>query len=84
MLLKMSDSRKGRLVLFNFLGRFVGGWFVFGGVVFVIYGFASGGAEFVVPGLVVGVLGVLLILAKPYRPDLDDSAKAADSDKKAD
>jgi hypothetical protein len=77
----MSSPQKGHWVLFNFLGRFVGAWFVFGGVVFVIYGFASGGAEFVIPGLVVGVLGVLLILAKPYRPDPDDSAKATDSDK---
>jgi hypothetical protein len=80
----MSDRRTTHWQFFNFAGRLVGAWFVFGGVIFIIYGFASGGAEFVIPGLVVGVLGVLLILAKPYRPDLDDSAKATDSDKKTD
>jgi len=41
----MSDSQKGHGALFNFLGRFVGAWFVFGGVIFIIYGFVSGGAE---------------------------------------
>ena len=80
----MSDSKKGHWSVFNFLGRLVGAWFIFGGIIFIIYGFASGGAEFVIPGLVIGVLGVLLILAKPYRPDLDDSTKAANSDKKTD
>jgi len=39
---------------------------------------------FVIPGLVVGALGVLLILAKPYRPDLHDSALPINFRKKSD
>jgi hypothetical protein len=80
----MSDRRTTHWRFFNFAGRLVGAWFVFGGVIFIIYGFASGGVEFVITGLVVGVLGVLLILAKPYRPNLHDSTPPIDFRKNSD
>jgi hypothetical protein len=70
----MSDWQKTYWKLFNLAGKFVGVWFLLGGVVFIIYGVAAGGALFVIPGLVVAVLGVLLFIAKPYRQDSSDSA----------
>jgi hypothetical protein len=65
----MSDWKKGHLQVFNFLGRIVGAIFTLGGGVFIIYGVAGGGALFVISGLVVAVLGVVLICARPYSPD---------------
>ena len=73
-LLNMSDWQKTYLKLFNLAGRFVGVCFFLGGVVFIIYGVAAGGALFVIPGLVVAVLGVLLFIARPYRPQSSDSS----------
>ena len=73
-LLIMSDWQKTYWRLFNIAGRIVGVWFFLGGLIFIIYGISAGGTLFIVPGLVVGVLGVLLFLAKPYRPDSSDSA----------
>ncbi len=66
----MSHRQKCHSQLFNIAGRFVGACFVLGGVIFIIYGVTKGGALYVVPGLVVTVLGILLICARPYRPDL--------------
>jgi hypothetical protein len=77
----MSDWRKTYWRFFNFAGRLVGAWFIFGGVVFILYGFASGGIVFIIPGLITTVFGILLIFAKPYRPDLRDS-ESAESHKK--
>jgi hypothetical protein len=65
----MSDRRKGHSQLFNFLGRVVGAIFTLGGCVFIIYGVAGGGALFAISGLLVAVLGILLICARPYSPD---------------
>jgi hypothetical protein len=74
----MSDWRKIYWQSFNVAGRLVGACFVLVGAIFVIYGMTSGGAMFAVPGLVVAVLGVLLVCARPYRPDLHDSAPPID------
>jgi hypothetical protein len=77
----MSARRKIYFRLINIAGRLVGGWFVFGGVIFIIYGIASGGALFVVPGLIIAVVGILLICAKPYYPkDLLDPASQESKD----
>jgi uncharacterized membrane protein YhhN len=72
--LNMSDWKKTYWKLFNLAGRFVGVCFFLGGVVFIIYGVSAGGALFVIPGLVVAVLGVLLFIARPYRPQSSDSS----------
>jgi hypothetical protein len=74
----MSHWQKCHSQLFNIAGRFVGAWFVLGGVIFIIYGVTNGGALYVVPGLVVAVLGILLICARPYRPDLRGSDRPGD------
>jgi hypothetical protein len=63
----MADSQKTYWSFFNLAGRFIGVCFGLIGLVFVIYGAASGGAVYLVPGLVVAVLGALLLMAKPYR-----------------
>jgi hypothetical protein len=76
----MSGWRKGYWTVFNSLGRVVGALFILAGVIFVIYGASDGGSLFVVPGLVVSVLGVLLIFAKPYRPSVGDSASSEPAD----
>jgi hypothetical protein len=69
----MSDWRSYYWRGFNVAGRFVGAGFVIvGGIVFC-YAVSQGDVlEMVVTG-VVPVLGVLLICAKPYRPDIRDS-----------
>jgi hypothetical protein len=72
----MIDGRKTYWRLFNIAGRIVGVWFVLGGTIFIIYGAKSGGALFVIPGLLVVVFGILLICARSYRPDLRDSASS--------
>ena len=69
----MSDIQNTYWSVFNLLGKVVGLCFALVGIISIIYGIASGGALYVVPGLVVGALGVLLFLAKPYRPSSDDS-----------
>lgn len=70
----MSDSQKSYWSFFNIIGRLVGACFALVGVIFVIYGVAAGGALYAVPGLVVGVLGILMCIAKPIDPNNDDSA----------
>jgi hypothetical protein len=59
--------------LFNVLGRIVGVLFTLGGAIFIIYGLTSASALVAVVGLVVAVLGILLVFAKPFRPDFRDS-----------
>jgi hypothetical protein len=65
----MPDWRKAYWQGFNFVGKIVGVLFILFGTIFVICGATSGGAIFLIPGLVVAVLGILLIFARPYRPD---------------
>ena len=71
MIFKMSDWKKCHLQFINFLGRFVGTIFTLGSCVFILYGIAGGGggALFAISDLVVAVLGVLLICARPYSPN---------------
>jgi hypothetical protein len=76
----MADWRKTYWQIFNFAGRAVGALFTLVGVVFVIYGVTAGGALYVVTGLVVAVLGILLICARPYRPEPRDSASTEQTD----
>ena len=70
----MSNWRKTYWQLFNILGRIVGVLFVLVGGISFIHGLTSAGALIAVVGLVVAVLGILLVFAKPFRPDLRDSA----------
>ena len=72
----MSDWQKTYWKLFNFAGKFVGVCFFLWGVFFIFYGVAAGGALYVIPGLIGAVLGVLLFIARPYRPKSRDSAAA--------
>ena len=65
----MADYEKSHWAVFNALGKFVGVCFTLVGVVVLIYGVAQRDWLFAVPGLVVTALGVLLTLARPYRPD---------------
>jgi membrane-bound ClpP family serine protease len=76
----MSDWRRTYWQSFNIVGRIVGVLFALVGAIFIIYGLSGGGAVFAIPGLVVAVLGVLLFFAKPYRPDLRDSASSESAD----
>jgi 1,4-dihydroxy-2-naphthoate octaprenyltransferase len=68
----MADTRTGHWKIFNALGKFIGVCFIFGGVVVLIFGAAQRDWLIGVPGLVVAVLGILLTLARPYRPDLKE------------
>ena len=54
---------------FNAAGRIVAVGFVLGGAVILIYGAVQRDWLIAVPGFVVAVLGMLLMLARPYRPD---------------
>jgi sugar phosphate permease len=65
----MSDWRKTYWQGFNIAGKIVGVLFALFGIIFIVYGATSGGATFVIPGLIVAVLGILLVCARPYRPD---------------
>lgn len=76
----MSEWRRTYWQSFNVAGRIVGVLFAFVGAIFIIYGLNGGGALFVVPGVVVAVLGVRLFFAKPYRPDLGDSTLPSSAD----
>jgi nitrate reductase gamma subunit len=82
----MSDWQKNYWRFFNIVLRIIGAWFVFGGVVFFIWGISlildpkatievngvpTGSiwakAMMLVVGIVAGVMGILLILARPFR-----------------
>ena len=58
--------------IFNTLGRFTGGAFIVVGVIFVVFGLKQHEVWFTAPGMIVGVLGILLVTAKNYRPDRKD------------
>jgi uncharacterized membrane protein HdeD (DUF308 family) len=64
----MADTQKSYWKLFNVLGRFVGVCFALAGVIFVILGAAQQDSLIAAVGLVVAVLGVLMVCAKPSRP----------------
>jgi hypothetical protein len=65
----MPDWRNTYWQGFNFVGKIVGELFILFGTVFIIYGVTSNGAAFVITGLIVAVLGILLVCARPSRPD---------------
>jgi hypothetical protein len=64
----MVDYRTAHSKIVNALGRVVGVGFVLVGAVVGIFGIVRQGWLIPVPGLVVAVLGVLMMLARPYRP----------------
>ena len=85
-LLKMSDWQPTRLRFFNFAGRFVGvGFIIVGGICF-LYALSQGDVLAIVMIAIVPVLGILLLCAKPYRPDVrvSNSPESDDSHKKMD
>jgi membrane-bound ClpP family serine protease len=65
----MSDWRKIYWQGFNFVGKIVGVLFILFGTIFIVYGATSNGAAFVITGLIVAVLGILLVCARPSRSD---------------
>jgi hypothetical protein len=69
----MSDWRSYYWRGFNVAGRFVGACFTIVGGIGFYYAFSKGDVLTMVVTAVVAVLGVLLICAKPYRPDIRDS-----------
>lgn len=68
----MADTRTGFWKILNALGKFVGVCFILGGVVVLLFGAAQRDWLIGAPGFVVAALGVLLTLARPYRPDTKD------------
>ena len=64
----MRNANLARIV--NTLGKVVGIGFTFGGAIMLIYGASQREWLIAVPSFIVVVLGVLLLLARPYRPDL--------------
>jgi len=64
------DRQKGYWSFFNFATRFVGVCFVLVGGICFYYAHLQGDILAMVMTAVVSVLGILLNLAKPYRPDL--------------
>ena len=68
----MADTRTGYWKVFNTLGKVVGVGFILVGVVVLISGAVQRDWLIGVAGFVVALLGVLLMLARPYRPDIKD------------
>jgi hypothetical protein len=65
----MSDFKTTRWTIFNTLGRLVGAGFVLVGVIIFIFGLVRSDGLIAVPALVVAVLGVLLLCARPSSLD---------------
>ena len=65
---------------FNALGRFVGLLFLVVGVICFFSAMAQDDAVGTVFAAIVAALGVLLLYAKPYRPDLRDSVSPESPD----
>ena len=65
----MADTKTTYWKYFNALGRVVGVGFVLVGAVILIYGAVQRDWLIAVPGFVIAVLGILLMLARPYRSD---------------
>jgi hypothetical protein len=57
------------LKVFNLLGRIVGGGFVVVGLILLMYAISSHDWIAVSATAIVIVLGVLLLMAKPYKPN---------------
>jgi hypothetical protein len=76
----MSDWRKTYWQGFNIAGRLVGTGFVIVGGICFLYAISQGDVLAMVMTAVVAVLGILLIFAKPYRPDLSKSASSEQAD----
>ena len=76
----MADWRTYYWRFFNIAGRFVGTWFVVVGGILLYYAISHRDVLAIVLVSVCVVLGVLMLIAKPYRPDLreSDSPKSAD------
>jgi hypothetical protein len=55
--------------IFNALGRFVGLGFLVVGSILALWGLEQREWLIAVPGIVVAILGCLLLVARPYRPD---------------
>jgi hypothetical protein len=68
----MADTQTGYWKFFNALGKLVGVCFILGGIVILVFGATQRDWLIGVPGLIVAALGVLLLLARPYRPDSND------------
>jgi len=68
----MMDTKTGYWRMFNALGKFIGVCFVLGGGVVMLFGASQRDWLIGVSGFIVAVLGVLLTLARPYRPDTKD------------
>jgi len=64
----MADTKTTYWKFFNAAGRAVGVGFVLVGAGILIYGVVQRDWLFAVPGFVIAVLGMLLMLARPYRP----------------
>ena len=65
------------LNLFNFLGRLVGVVFFIGGSFMGIYGLTHSNQDnpwfMILLAFIVAVLGLLLIFARPYKPNRNDN-----------
>jgi hypothetical protein len=69
----MKDYEKNHWKVFNALGKVVGVLFAFGGGFTAISGLVNKDGLMAVMSLVVAVLGILLLLAKPSRSGGDNS-----------
>lgn len=65
----MSNFKTIYWKIFNALGRVVGVGFILVGVIGFISGLVQRDGLIAVPALIVAVLGVLLLFARPYSPD---------------
>jgi hypothetical protein len=77
----MSDWRTYYWRSFNVLGRFVGIWFIVLGGILFFYALSQGDWLAICFTALGPIFGVLLLCAKPYRPDLHDSDSADKMDK---
>jgi len=68
----MANTSTGYWKLLNALGKFAGICFILGGVAVLVFGAAQRDWLIGIPGFVVTVLGVLLTLARAYRPHAKD------------
>jgi peptidoglycan biosynthesis protein MviN/MurJ (putative lipid II flippase) len=65
----MKYSQSLHWKIFNVLGRIVGVGFVIGGLILAIYGLVSHDWLGVLMPSIMAILGILLIKAKPYKPN---------------
>ena len=65
----MADRQDSYWTFFNAAGRFVGGCFFVGGFVLFLWSLTQGEIIGIVMSAIVSVLGILVICAKPSRPD---------------